>query len=365
MLLLICVFLLVLNFNVSTKLSNDDPVISGSGRWKYQYMPDLLHFPNETELGNGHGLCKDKKGQIYFTFQPKHKTAYSQALVRFQPDGTNGVLLGDKGPDGLSMGVPHGLRIDYSEGTGYLYHANNQATVMKTTLEGKIVWKSDFTDIWKNNKTVWPYKPTDAVVVPNTNTLLVADGYGQSWVHKLDKRTGEYLNASFGGKGNTSSDPIRFNTPHGINLDPQGNFIVSDRSNNRLVTVDQDGHYKTSSLTTKVAGVSLPCNVDFMKASAIDGGGMLALVPSLGKSYHPYLNGSVAIYNTSAPSPNPDPISVIEVARWIGHLGHQHPHDAIFLPSGDMVICCWSGPSDGPDFGPAKGTISYWKRLPA
>ena len=36
---------------------------------------------------------------------------------------------------------------------------------------------------------------------------------------------------------------------------------------------------------------------------------------------------------------------------------------AVFLPNGDAIVCCWSGPPNTePVQGPAKGTISYWKR---
>ncbi len=64
--------------------------------------------------------------------------------------------------------------------------------------------------------------------------------------------------------------------------------------------------------------------------------------------------GSVAIYDREGKQQ----LGLIEVAKEIGHLGHQHPHDAIILPGGDVVVCCWSGASDGQ--GPAMGTISYW-----
>jgi len=34
--------------------------------------------------------------------------------------------------------------------------------------------------------------------------------------------------------------------------------------------------------------------------------------------------------------------------------------------SGDVIVCCWSGPANtAPAQGPAKGTISYWKRMAA
>jgi hypothetical protein len=35
------------------------------------------------------------------------------------------------------------LRIGYSNGTGYLLHANNGATIAKTDLEGKILWRTN------------------------------------------------------------------------------------------------------------------------------------------------------------------------------------------------------------------------------
>merc|ERR1711971_258312 len=152
-------------------------------------------------------------------------------------------------------------------------------------------------------------------------------------------------------------------------------FILCDRSNNRLLQLDADGKYKGEIQTTFPLGMSFPCNVDFMATDANENGpNYVIAVPSLGKSppgHGKYGNGSVAIYNfttlAAAMDENIDgkavaePLSVIEVAKHLGTLGHQHPHDAIFLPNGDLVICCWSGPAD---YGPAKGTISYWRRLP-
>ena len=83
-----------------------------------------------------------------------------------------------------------------------------------------------------------------------------------------------------------------------------------------------------------------------------------AVVPSLGMPGK-MNNGSVAIYG-----PKDELLSTIYVAEKIGHLGNQHPHDAMFLPNGDIVCCCWGGPANtDPVQGPAKGTISYWKRV--
>jgi len=345
-----------------------DNVISGTSPWQYQYRPDLLQLPSGADPANGHGLARDEAtGFIYYTFQPTKVTPSTQCLVRFQPDGSNAVFLGIPGPSGLSRGVPHGLRIEFdpADNATYLYHANNAALIFKTDLSGNIVWEIDLSSWQHEHPEFWPIKPTQTVVVPGTEVLLVADGYGSSWVHQFDKRSGRYLGLSFGGKGHTSADPIKFNTPHGINVDTRFQaddggpaFVVSDRSNSRLVWVDASGKYLDSRATTAPPGMSLPCNVDVMKTDA-QGDGAVGAVPSLGASYKAFGNGSVAIYSAAS-----EVVSVVEVERLIGHLGHQHPHDAIFLANGDLVVCCWSGPSDGKEFGPALGVISYWERLP-
>lgn len=331
------------------------PYKSGAGAWRYQLVPDLLRLP-DSEVDNdenGHGVSKDSQGNIYFTFVPKKVDADTQVLVKFRPDGTGATMLGAPGPEGLSGGTPHGLRIEHDPvaNASFFYHANNEARVMKTTLDGEMLWTADFSHWETERPEYWPYTPTDAVVVPGTDLLLVADGYGSSFVHVLNKSTGEFLESrTFGGKGNTT-DPLRFDTPHGINVDPSrpGTFVVSDRSNNRLVWFTAEGEFVHTA-----PSVPLPCNADIHED---EHAGNVTVVPSLGLNYDTIINGSVAIYDQDTTL-----LSVIEVAGTIGHLGHQHPHDALFLPNGDVVVCCWGGPAN-PGQGDAKGTVSYWKRI--
>ena len=45
-------------------------------------------------------------------------------------------------------------------------------------------------------------------------------------------------------------------------------------------------------------------------------------------------------------------LSVVNVSVLLADLQHLHPHDAILLPNGDMVVATW-----------APGRISYWKHL--
>lgn len=339
-------------------------IISGQGDWRYQFVPDLVKLPSPQTNNdlNGHGLTKDNDGNIYFTFVPKTVGNDTQVLVKFKPDGTKGLLLGAKGRTELTTGVPHGLRIEHDPVAkeSYFYHANNDAKIMKSRLDGSVMWTADLKHWQQEKPQYWPIRPCDAIVVPGTDILVVADGYGSSFIHWFDKHTGKYIeNRTFGGKGLSTSDPIKFNTPHGINVDPRhpGTLVISDRTNERLVWITPEGKYVGSMPTSQPAGMSLPCNVDVhtdFKA------GQVAVVPSLGMSYSNLNNGSVAIYDQ-----NNSILSVIEVAANIGYLGHQHPHDAMFMPNGDVVVCCWSGPPNSPEQGAAEGTISYWKRLPA
>lgn len=341
------------------------PVISGSGDWVYEFKEELVSLANTTEFGNdlnGHGVCKDTDGTIFFTFVPKKVSQTTQVLAKWSPDGTGVTLLGQPGPEFLSGGTPHGLRIEHDEklDQSFLYHSNNNAKVIKTDLEGNIIWTADLSGWAKDPemKQYTPIRPCDAIVVPGTDTLLVADGYGSSFVHAFDKNTGVYIpGKTFGGVGNTTSDPIKLHTPHGIALDPRhpGTVVISDRSNSRLVWTTFDGKYVRHNSTGAGAGMSLPCNVDVMYDEG--GAGMVAIVPSLGGPGG-MNNGSVGIYG-----PNDELLSTIEVAKEIGHMGHQHPHDAMFLPNGDAIVCCWSGPANtAPVQGPALGTISYWER---
>jgi DNA-binding beta-propeller fold protein YncE len=127
--------------------------------------------------------------RIYFTYEPTHVTDTTRALVRFAPDGTGGELLGDNNV--LAWGVPHGLRLSEEPDGDFLYHANNGHVVHKTDLEGLVVWSNNVTSAWTGTR-FWPCLPTDAVVPPGSNIVYVADGYGSSFVHLLDARSGEY-----------------------------------------------------------------------------------------------------------------------------------------------------------------------------
>jgi hypothetical protein len=297
------------------------PVISGSGAFRYQYIPEKLKLPDTVKMRHGHGLCHDRQGNIYFTYESEAVDASTRVLVRFAPDGSGATLLG---PDNaLAPGAPHGLNIAYEkDGSPVLYHANNGATVHKTTLDGTVLWTRKW-DAQMGN-----YKPTDSVAPPGSDNVFIADGYGSSMIHALKIADGIYAGKSWGGLGKEHGE---LNCPHGIYFDPRKSLILTaDRGNKRLEYFTAKGAYHS---TIQVPEITAPCNADAW--------GDYLLVPDL--------DGPVFILDKDNKL-----ISTIEVGELLGAQGFRHPHDAIWLENGDIVVCTWN-----------PGRLGYWKRLPA
>jgi hypothetical protein len=270
-------------------------------------------------MRHGHGLCLDKEGNIYFTFEPEKVEADTRSLVKFAPDGTNPVLLGSDNT--LAHGVPHGLNIHSDkDGKHVLYHANNDATVHKTTLDGSILWTQKWPPQMGN------YKPTDAVAPPGGDRVVIADGYGSSMIHELKTADGVYAGKSWGGLGSAHGE---LNCPHGITYDPRRKLLLTaDRGNKRLEYFTLAGMYHS---TIEAKEITAPCNADIR--------GEHVLVPDL--------NGPLVILDKEN-----QVVSVIEVGKLLGAQGFQHPHDAIWLANGDIAVCTWN-----------PGRLGYWRRL--
>ena len=170
----------------------------------------------------------------------------------------------------------------------------------------------------------------------------MADGYGSSFVHLVNKDTGEYTGVTYGGAGDTASPdlPTRFNCNHGMGYDDERELVVyTDRANHRLVYTTKTGTFH-SQVPLGQGGMSLPCNVDVNHREN------LAIVASLGTP-DAMEEGSVGIVDQATGQV----VSTLQVAQLLGAQGHKHPHDAIFLPNGDVVVSTWN-----------PGRLSYWRR---
>jgi hypothetical protein len=347
---------------------NADPIIGGSGKFRYQYMPDLLKPPAGAVLNNCHGLVTDKDENIILTYQNDGKTD-AHCLIKWKPDGTNGQFVGKDTP-GLCSGTPHGLKITTEGDKQFLYHANNAKKLAKTTMEGEIVWivNGEFgqnmtcgPDMCPNKACNCaggkaPYIPTWFATPPNSKYMYLCDGYGSDRVFAFESATGKYMNKSWGGRSPAGLHPGaagptqphgKFMENHGCTYDPRtttspNTIVVSDRRNQRFefFHYDPEGYetfdwYKTVDMSGPLGGGTLPCNMRMYPKQD-------------GRSIVPDLAGPVAVLDNQNVV-----ISVVNVSVLLAAEQHKHPHDAIFLANGDMVVATW-----------APGRISYWKLLP-
>lgn len=317
------------------------PIIGGWGKFKYQYMPDLLKPPEGSVMVNCHGLVLDADRNIYLTYENDHDKDPDNCLIRWNPDGTGGQHM-TGGNSTLCSGTPHGLKIttewDSGKPTQYLYHANNNQKLTKTTLDGSIVWQRNGN--FGQDASV-PYRPTWFAVPPRGDYVYLCDGYGSNNVYVFERHTGKFMNKTFGGKGGRDQHG-KFSTNHGCTYDPRNGMIaVSDRANSRFEyftfdpsSPDHFDYSHTVDMLPTMGNTSLPCNLRMypeQQAMAIS----------------PDLSGPVSVHDADNKV-----VSVVNVSVLLAAEQHLHPHDAIFLPNGDMVVATWN-----------PGRISYWKRL--
>lgn len=351
------------------------PIIGGSGKFRYQYMPELLQAPATASFANCHGLSVDKDENIILTYQPGHGDPH--CLVTWKPDGTDGQFGNDTVQ--LCSGTPHGLKITTEGDEQFLYHANNAAKLAKTRLDGSLVWikEGPFGQDMSCPATMCPakscncpggntapYIPTWFATPPDSKFMYLCDGYGSDRVFAFDSATGEFQNKTWGGRsplglhpgvaGARAAPHGKFMENHGCTYDPRPTtephtIVVSDRRNMRFEffhynpdAPDTFDYYKTVDMSPSLGDGTLPCNMRMTHGSKFD--------PSKqGRSIVPDLNGPVAVLDS-----NHAVISVVNVSVLLAAEQHLHPHDAIFLANGDMVVATW-----------APGRISYWKLLPA
>ena len=355
------------------------PIIGGSGKYRYQYMPNLLQAPKGATLINCHGLSVDKDENIILTYQNAGpKGGDPHCLISWNPDGTGGTFASKDTPE-LCAGTPHGLKITTEGDEQFLYHANNAQKLAKTKMDGTLVWINEGN--FGQNDTCTPascplnschckpgdgsklpYIPTWFATPPNTKYTYLCDGYGSDHVYVFDRNTGNWMNKTFGGRSPGGLHPGaagptqphgKFMENHGCTYDPRpttsnNTIVVSDRRNQRFeffhydpATPDTFDWYKTVDMSPSLGPGTLPCNMRMTHGSKYD--------PSKGGvSVVPDLNGPVAVLDS-----NHNTLSVVNVSVLLASEGGAHPHDAIFLKNGDIVVGTW-----------APGRIFYWKLLP-
>jgi len=278
-----------------------------------------LTAPLGLKFGDTHGLAQDSRSRIYLCHTVHPESESQDAICVYDEDGE---FVRSFGAD--FAGGAHGLEIRKEGRNEFLYHCDTKRRlVVKTDLEGRVVWAMGPPKASGKYSNGEPFVPTN-VCFASDGGFFVADGYGSSWIHKYDKMA-NYV-STFGGKG---SEPGQVNCPHGLWLDTRHKeplLVVADRSNRRLQYFDQEGQ----PVGFATDGIRLPCHFsirgDLMLVADLE-----SVVTILDKD-----NRVVAQIGDGHPSGLRDrPRTEHVTGKFI------HPHDAIFLRNGDILVAEW------------------------
>ena len=144
-----------------------------------------------------------------------------------------GKLLGSWGEGALAE--PHYVNIGND---GAMLVADRDAhQVLRFDRDGKLV-KALGRRHWPSLDA--PFNHPTAAAEASDGEIYVADGYGNSSVHRF--AADGALICTWGGHG---SGPGAFTTPHAIAIDRHGRVLVGDRENNRVQLFDREGKHLT------------------------------------------------------------------------------------------------------------------------
>ena len=208
----------------------------GSGDHRYNWNDSWAKMPDteSARAGFSHtNIVVTQTGNVV-TFHQGDPT-----VLTFDRDGN----LLDSWDSGLTNA--HDMVLVQEGGADLLWLVNNEsAAVVKTTLDGQRLMSLNAPDlpVYRDGT----YAPTSISVdeerLGGNGDIWVADGYGESYVHRYDK-SGAYV-ASINGKEGPAG---AFNQPHGIFIDrrrSEPEIYIADRRNARVQVYDLEGRFK-------------------------------------------------------------------------------------------------------------------------
>ncbi|MBY0309299.1 MAG: hypothetical protein K2Q09_11205 [Phycisphaerales bacterium] len=303
--------------------------ILGSGDHRYECIHDWLKPPKGLLFGDTHGLAQDAAGRIYLAHTVHPTSTKPDAVCVFGEDGAFITAWGDRFRNGA-----HGLDLRSEPAKDgkpaeFLYHCDtNRRVIEKTDLDGKPLWERGY----PAESGVYPAKekfcPTNVAFLPDDNgkpgDVFVGDGYGSSYIHRYTAG-GEFVRTII----QPGKDAGKVNCPHGLWIDSRSGtprLAVADRANNRIQYFTLDGAH--DGFVT--AGVRQPCH---FKARAD-----LLLVPDLSSVVTLLDKDNKVIVHLGDGHPTTlrdKPRDQFIPGKFI------HPHTAIFLNSGDILVAEW------------------------
>lgn len=299
-------------------MENQNPIL-GSGEHRYECIHDWIKAPRWIKFGDTHGVAQDAAGNIYIAHTVGEGSASKNTICVYNSEGKFLDSWGEQ-----FVGGAHGLDIRKEGDTEFIYHCDvNHRKVVKTRLDGTVEW--EIADVKASNKysSGENFVPTNVAFHPNGD-FFIGDGYGSSWIHRFDSK-GNYK-STFGGRG---AEKGQVNSPHGLWLDDRGSeplLVVADRSNRRLQYFSLDGQH----VKFVTDGIRLPCHFSIQKG--------VMLIPDLESTITLLDPDNKVIAHLGDGHPTNlrgKPASDFIAGKFV------HPHDAMFLANGDILVAEW------------------------
>ncbi|MEE8286723.1 MAG: 6-bladed beta-propeller [Gammaproteobacteria bacterium] len=192
------------------------------GETRYRIEPGWGELPDGQQFGLISQLAVNSKGEVY-VFQRG-----DPPVLVFYPSGDYARSLAD----GQILDA-HGICIDAWDRVHLVDRDAHQVLCFDS--RGTLL---DTLGVRHYPKLGAPFNHPTAVAVASDGERYIADGYGNSHVHRFSA-DGEHI-SSWGGTG---TGPGEFSTPHGVLVDCSDRVLVIDRENNRVQIFDRAGGY--------------------------------------------------------------------------------------------------------------------------
>ena len=222
-------------YSSAFSLNKTKDVIIGHHSHRYKVDMNWGNLnPLKTPVKDCHEIVQDSKGRIVMlTNHTKNN------IIIYDTSGKLLETWGTKYPGGHGLTLIKENNEDFLLITDYERHQ-----IIKTTIDGKIVFEIGYPADTGKYKRKEEFKPTETTVLENGD-FYVADGYGNQYIIHYNHK-GELLNI-FGGKGKGNS---QFLNAHGICYDNRDinnpSILISARELNVLKRFSIDGTYLSS-----------------------------------------------------------------------------------------------------------------------
>ncbi len=198
----------------------------GSGDYRYEYWAGWARAPSSSDIQAPSGVAVDSQDRVY-VFQ-RHGTP----VHVFQSDGRFVEAWSRR--NGLPADAHH-IHIGPDD-TVYLVDRDSHMVLAYDTV-GELMWSLGTRD---EAALQAPFNhPADVCIAPS-GEIFVADGYGNSSVHRFSA-DGELI-GSFGRPGR---GPGEFVVPHSVRVSRDDRVYVADRENHRVQVFTVDGEFLT------------------------------------------------------------------------------------------------------------------------